>query len=66
MQNAVMSMRTKRRSWFGMGGGNWRFVRRDGKLLLVWQLTGYGELERRERESERRRQEDLFQSACMD
>jgi hypothetical protein len=49
-----------------MGGGNWRFVRRDGKLLLVWQLTGYGELERRERESERRRQEDLFQSACMD
>ena len=48
------------------GWGNWRFVRRDGKLLLVWQLTGYGELERRERESERRRQEDLFQSACMD
>lgn len=32
------------------GWGNWRFVRRDGKLLLVWQLTGYGEKERRERD----------------
>lgn len=48
------------------GWGNWRFVRRDGKLLLVWQLTGYGEKERREREREREREEQLFQSACMD
>ena len=47
------------------GWGTWNFVRQGEAVALVWKLTGHGEKERRERE-EKRRQEDLFQSACMD